>query len=109
MNAYQCTDGVEEPSLDDSLIHLAKEIIKQAGIPDAKWEPIESDTVGSKITMKHPGPIINAKEMTVKDKQSHDVGSGVFARTFVQAEVLVMTTRGFSPISEVHRRIIWSL
>ena len=58
-------------------MHLAKEIIRQAGIPDVNWEPIENDTVGSKIVMKHPGPIVNAREITVKDKQWQDVGSGI--------------------------------
>ena len=57
-------------------MHLAKEIIKQAGIPDAKWEAIENDTVGSNIVLKHPGPIVNARDITVKDKQWQDVGSG---------------------------------
>ena len=65
-NAYQRADGIEDASLDDSLMQLAKDIIKQAGIPGAKCEPMESDTVGSKIMMKHPDPIINAKGITVK-------------------------------------------
>ena len=37
------------------------------------------------------------------------MGSGVFARTFVQAERMVTTTRGGPPIEDVHRRTIWSL
>ena len=68
-NAYQCTDVIEEPSSDNSLMHLAKEIIRQAGIPDANWEPIEQYTVVSKTVMKHPGSIVNARETTVQDKQ----------------------------------------
>ena len=64
-NAYQCTDVIA----DDSLMHMAKGVIRQAGIPDANWEPVENDTVGSMIVMKHPGPIVNAREITVKDKQ----------------------------------------
>ena len=59
--------------------------------------------------MKYPGLIVNAKEITVTYQQWQDVGSGVFARTFVQAERLVTTTRGGPLIAEVHRRTIWSL
>ena len=52
------------------------------------------DTVNGKEIRKHPGPIIETKDITGKEQQWLDVGSGVFARTFAQAQRLVTTTRG---------------
>ena len=49
------------------------------------------------------------KDISAKERQWQDIGSGVFARTFTQAERLLTTTRGGPPIDDVHRRTIWSL
>ena len=67
-------------------MHLAKGILKQAYVPEAKWESMEDETVDSKVVRKHPGPVIKGEEVSVKEKIWQDVCSGVFARTLVQAE-----------------------
>ena len=85
-------------------MELAKNIIKQA---DVKGE--HDETVGSREMKLHPGPIIHANEITSKEMQWQDIGSGVFARSFVGAERLLTTTRGGPPVGDVHRRTIWSL
>ena len=67
------------------------------------------ETVDSREVMNHPGPIIPTDQIERKDCQWQDIGSGTFARTFTQVERLVTTTRGGPPISDVHRRTVWSL
>ena len=105
---HLCTDSIEESSSNSPLMSFAKDFIKHAGIPDAKWEPMGEEAVDSRIMMKHPGPIVNPKEMTVDEKQWQGVGSGIVARTFDQARRLATTTRGGPPIEDVHRRTRWS-
>ena len=67
------------------------------------------ETANGEEIRKHPGPIIETKDITGKEQQWLDVGSDVFARTFAQAQRLLTTTRGGPPIRDVHRRTIWSL
>ena len=69
----------------------------------------DSDSVGSKAIKTHPGPIISTDKITKAEMQWNDIGSGTFARTFVQAPRLLTTTRIGPPICDVHRRTIWSL
>ena len=112
-NAYQCTDGIDDyiikdlntsPAVDSPVMEIAKNLIDMSNIQGKVDE-----TVGGKEMMQHPGPIIRTKEITSKEKQWTDVGSGVFARTFPCAERMVTTTRGGPPMEDIHRRTIWSL
>ena len=113
-----------EPGIEAATRSLAtrEEADKDAKI---KWQSIEGPmlalarsvagitmcgdaTVGSKEVLKHPGPIIPREQITNKEKEWNDIGSGTFARTFVQAERLLTTTRGGPPLCDIHRRTIWS-
>ena len=85
-------------------MQLAKKIVSYANVLDEVEE-----TANSKEIKKHPGPIIHESEITAKERQWQDVGSGVFARTFPRSERLVTTTRGGLPMEDVHRRTVWSL
>ena len=58
--------------------------------------------------MRHPGPIIPTDQITWKDCQWQDIGSGTVARTFKQVERFVTITRVGPPISDGHRRTVWS-
>lgn len=97
-HAYRCTDSVTP------LMEIARGIMSMSDIPNPK-----DSTVGSREIMKHVGPIVKNSEITEKEKQWNDIGSGVFAKTFPKAERLVTTTRAGPPIQDVHRRTIWSL
>jgi hypothetical protein len=57
----------------------------------------------------HPGPVMRRKDIKSRDLQWTDVGSGVFARTFIGAERLVVTSRGGPCIGDIASRRIWSL
>ena len=72
-------------------MELSKKMIDRAGIGK------HDETVASKEVMKHPGPIIHRHEITNKEKQWQDVGSGVFARSFPQSDRMLTTTRGAHP------------
>ena len=85
-------------------MELAKKIVGYANVVD-----MVDETVNGKDIKKHPGPIIHENEITAKERQWQDVGSGVFARTFPRSERLVTTMRGGPPVEDVHRRTIWSL
>ena len=127
-HAYQCTDALNEsPAKDTPLSELAKQIMEQTNINkigggsahssgvlmplrrSAQAKKHYDKTVGSREVMQHPGPVISANEMTKKEKQWQDIGSGVFARSFEKAQRLLTTTRGGPPIEDVHRRTVWSL
>ena len=107
-SVYRCLDAelgqAASPAVETPIMALARALISRTNI-----EVIGDSTVGGRETMKHPGPVIRTEEITTKEKQWQDIGSGIFARTFVQAERLLTTTRGGPPIEDVHRRTIWSL
>ena len=65
--------------------------------------------IKSKEMLKHPGPGINTDDITNKEQQWNNIGSGTFARTFVQAQRRVTTTRGGPPMSDILRRTVWIL
>ena len=82
-------------------MELAKKIVGCANIVDMFGESVDGKGI-----KKHPGHIIHESEITTKERQWQDVGSGVFTRTFPRSERLVTTTRGGPPIEDVHRRTI---
>ena len=104
-NAFQCTDAMDDKQYDSPLMQIAKELVRKADISEYK----KDETVGSRELFRHPGPITASKEITSEDQRWQDIGSGVFARTFVQARRLVTTTRGGPPMEDVHRRSRWSM
>ena len=91
----------ESPAINTPIMKTAKNIVELPSIGKAKDE-----TIGSRETMRHPGPIIYTNEITTKEKQWMDVGSGVFARTSPQSDRLIRTTRAGPPIEDIHRRTI---
>ena len=79
-----------------------------------KNDPNKNATEKQKPLSKHPGPVVQFEEITKGDQQWTDIGSGTFARSFLDAKRFVTTTRGGSrnhgpAISDVHRRTTWSL
>ena len=57
------------------------------------------------VTMKHPSPIVKARDIHEKDLLWRDIGSGTFAQTFRCMTSLVETSRDGPSSSDVHRRI----
>ena len=57
----------------------------------------------------HPGPIVKTEDILKEDMSWKDIGSGTFAKTFRGATHLKSTTRNGPPLSDVHRRTVWSL
>ena len=77
---------------------------EEEGIP----KPISS--AGAIDTLKtHPGPIVKPEDIEKEDLSWRDIGSGTFAKTFKSASNLKTSTRGGPPMSDVHRRTVWSL
>ena len=57
----------------------------------------------------HPSPVLKTEEIAAAEKEWKDIGSGIFARTFVGVDRLPLTTKSGPPACDVHRRIIRSL
>ena len=57
----------------------------------------------------HPSPILKEEEVASDERKWRDIGSGIFARTFVNVSHIPFTTRGGPVASDVHRRIVRSL
>ena len=63
------------------------------------------DSVGK----AHPYPKVKAKDITDRDCQWSDIGSGVIARTFRSATRLPVTSKGGPCISDIYSKKVWSL
>ena len=66
------------------------------------------DEAGSDVR-KHPGPKMFENEITTKDRQWHDIGSGTFSKTFMNVDRMPTTTKSGPPMCDIHRRSIWIL
>lgn len=66
-------------------------------------EPMDSVGKG------HPGPRIPTHQITARDQQWHDIGSGMVARTFKQVRRLRTTSPGGPCMDDIFKRKIWSL
>ena len=63
----------------------------------------------SSVTASHPGQIHRGGKYAKGDLEWKNIGSGVFAKTFIKATRLLTTTKNGPPMQEVHRRTIRSL
>ena len=57
----------------------------------------------------HPGPVHREKKFNKEDLEWNHIGSGMFARTFVNADHMITTSKSGPPMMDIHRRIIRSL
>ena len=63
----------------------------------------------SSMTTSHPGQIHSGGKYAKGDLEWKNIGSGVFAKTFIKATRLLTTTKNGPPMQAVHRRTIRSL
>ena len=57
----------------------------------------------------HPSPVLKTEEIAQAEKEWKDIGSGIFARTFVGIDHMPLTTKSGPIASDIHRRIVRSL
>ena len=57
----------------------------------------------------HPGQKVPTHQITARDQQWHDVGSGVVARTFKRVSRLRTTSAGGPCMDDIAHRRVWSL
>ena len=57
----------------------------------------------------HPGPVHGEKKFSKEDLEWNHIGSGMFARTFINADHMITTSKSGPPMMDVHRRIIRSM
>ena len=94
------------PGADDGR-WLAKDHDQDAQGREAS-QPKPLDAV-NKAAGRHPGPRIATRDITARDQQWIDIGSGIMSRTFVQSNQVITTTRGGPCMADVQHRKIWSL
>ena len=58
---------------------------------------------------QHPGPVHSGGRIEKVDLSWRHIGSGMFARTFVNADHMITTSKSGPPMMDIHRRIIRSL
>ena len=68
----------------------------------------ESSAIGS-ISKNHPGPRVRPEAVRHEEMQWKYMGSGIMARTFLNAKRLITTTKKGPAESEVKRRVIRNL
>ena len=78
-------------------------------VPPPTEEAGIAETLVGSIDKSHPGPKLKSKDITARDQQWTDIGSGVFARTFRNAHRLATTSKGGPPVSDIQSRKVWSL
>ena len=57
----------------------------------------------------HPSPILKPEEIDTAETRWKDIGSGIFAKTFMNMTKLPVTSSGVPPECDVHRRVVGSL
>ena len=57
----------------------------------------------------HPGPVHRENKFNREDFKWNHIGSGMFARTFVNADRMITTSKSGPPMIDIHRRIIRNL
>ena len=75
---------------------------------DASWHPVEPKLLLT-VHKTHPSPMVKKKEMKKGDLEWRDIGSGVFAKTFLQADRLTVSGKGGPPAGDVARRVVRNL
>ena len=57
----------------------------------------------------HPGPVQRPEQVSMGELEWRNIGSGVFAKTFIGASRLRTTSKGGPRLEDVHRRVVRSL
>ena len=106
-------EAEDEP--DDSERLLREATGEPSGTKRKPDEPDDSSRMKdrsddmSSIVSGHPGPVNRTGKVDKHDKEWHNIGSGIFAKTFTQMSKLMTTSKGGPRIDDVHRRVIRSL
>ena len=104
-----CTDEIARPALHD------QDAMRHRAISKLSFDPGKAGCATVKPLMAvedfkgHPSPMLKTKEIDPDECKWKDIGSGMFARTFIQVSQLPFTTKGGPAASEVHRRVVRSL
>ena len=77
--------------------------------PPPTDEAGEAETQMHSLEKRHPGQVTKSEEITQRDIQWKDIGSGVVARTFQKADRLHTTSKGGPCMADIQSRKIWSL
>ena len=91
------------PDTDDGRLSVAAHDQDASGRETGKPKPINS------VGRSHPGAKVASKDVTSRDQQWVDIGSGIVSRTFIGAEKLMTTSRGGPNIIDIQHRKVWSL
>ena len=91
----------------------------------ARLQPQQSDSRGAKrigdelddserfrdlsVIEAHPGPVQRPEQVSMGELEWRNIGSGVFAKTFIGASRLRTTSKGGPRLEDVHRRVVRSL
>ena len=81
----------------------------ECGIPVSVPAKSSGGTNIDSVSRSHPGQKVRTEDISEKDQQWTDTGSGTFARTFKQTDKLRTTSRGGPCSEDVFRRKTWSL
>ena len=117
ITSLQTTEGLEEmgapalmkialPAKDEDAVRqraMSKPNFTEAGCACVRPVMAVEDFRG------HPSPILNAKEIDPAELSWKDIGSGIFARTFVGVSKLPVTSSGGPAECDIYRRIVRSL
>ena len=72
-------------------------------------EAAVAETHIDSVSRSHPGQKVLTENISEKDQQWADIGSGIFARTFKQTDKLRTTSRGGPCLDDIFRRKTWIL
>ena len=116
-----CTDEIARPALyeDDARRHRAISkpsreqrashgILKGIGMSIAGCAEVRP-IMAIEDFKGHPSPILKTSEISEDELKWHNIGSGMFAKTFKQVSQLPLTSKGGPVACDVHRRIVRSL
>ena len=98
--------GERYPSTDDgSRAPLYQQDSTEAR---AKLKPLDSMSHRGSAR-GHPGPILKRVDVKPKDLEWTDIGSGMVARTILDAKKFITTSRNGPCVDDIQSRRIWSL
>ena len=72
---------------------------------DATWHPVEPKPI-SLVRRNHPSPVVRESEVRKGDMEWKDIGSGVFAKTFLKAKKLTVSSKGGPPASQGRTKLV---
>ena len=113
-NGHTCTDEIARPVEQDQDAERHRAISK----PSHESRGMDTSVTGCASVRPvmavedfrgHPSPKLKTREIHADEMKWHDIGSGMFARTFKQARKLPVTTKSGPAECGIHRRIVRSL